>query len=680
MRRLKKWLGAVLCILIMISLPCSIYGLTGRVSGEESGEPEDKTLSPYFFIEGNNTSAEQFPLKETHVNANINGSIADIYVLQVYANNGTVPINASYVFPASTKVSVHGMTMEIGDNRVIAKIKEREEAKAEFEQAKSEGKSASLLEEQRPNVFTMNVANIMPGDTVRIELHYTELIESLEGTYQFAFPTVVGPRYSNKSSAEASNTDKFVETPYLKDGKTPPGIYDITVNLSTGVPVRDIKSTSHKISIEQTEASAARVTLADKGDFAGNRDFILDYKLTGQEIQSGLMLYQGEKENFFLLSVQPPERVKVEDIPGREYVFVVDVSGSMQGYPLDTSKSLIRDLVGHLRKTDKFNIVLFAGASSVMSPTSVPATEENIQNAIRLIDQQDGGGGTELSPALERAIALPVDEKVSRSIVILTDGYIDSEKAIFDLIHKNIGKTSFFSFGIGTSVNRYLIDGIAKAGQGEPFILTNPSDSSAVAGRFRDYIQTPVLTDINVKFDGFDAYDVEPPSLPTMFAQRPVILFGKWHDKPSGTIRITGRTANGIFSQDIKVDETAPKAENSAISYLWARSRVARISDYGFGDQEDQNIKKEVTKLGLEYSMLTPYTSFIAVIEKIRNTEGTGKDVNQPLPLPLNVSNLAVGDPYTQGSEPGIILLAACLPAMGILIYLNQRKKRMAAA
>lgn len=669
MRKTKKLLSVVLVVLILLGTSVISYG-----ESEEIGE--DKTLSPYFLVEGNDSSFDQFPLKETAVSVNINGAIADIIVTQTYSNNGSSPINARYVFPASTKVSVHGMKMEIGDNLVIAKIKEKEEAKKEFEQAKTEGKSASLLEEQRPNVFSMDVANIMPGDVVRIELHYTELITPDNGTYQFVFPTVVGPRYSNKSEAGASESDKWVESPYIKDGKTPPGKYDITVKLSTGVPVKDIECSSHKVIVAKESESVALISLANKDEYAGNRDFILDYKMTGKDVQCGLMLYEGDKENFFMLTIQPPERVKQENIPGREYVFVLDVSGSMEGYPLDTAKSLIKNLAGNLKKTDKFNLILFAGASSLMSSTSVPATKENVQKAIELIDEQEGGGGTELVPALETAIAVPVANDISRSIVVITDGYIDSEKEIFGLINENLGNINFFSFGIGTSVNRYLIEGMAKAGQGEPFVLVDASDADEIAGRFREYVQSPVLTDIEISFNNFDVYDVEPQAIPDLFAKRPIVLFGKWHGKPAGTVKLAGRTGSGEYVQEIEVANMAPMDTNSAISYLWARSKVERLLDYGFGDNEDPDVRKEVVDLGLEYSMLTPFTSFIAVIEKIRNTEGKSTDVDQPLPLPLNVSNLAVGDPYTQGAEPEILILASCMLAMALFIYMKQRKKR----
>ncbi len=669
MRKLKKLLCVVLSFLIL-------SGTSAVVHGETDDQEEDKTLSPYFLVEGDDASFDQFPLKGTSVDVNINGTIADIFVTQTYSNNGPVPINAKYLFPASTKVSVHGMKMQIGDNLVTARIQEREEAKKEFEQAKSEGKSASLLEEQRPNVFSMDIANIMPGDIVSIELHYTELITSDNGTYRFVFPTVVGPRYSNKSKADAAESDKWVETPYIKDGKTPPGKYDIAVRLSTGVPVSDIKCSSHEINVTKESESAASIELADKNDFAGNRDFILDYKMTGKEIQCGLMLYEGEIENFFMLTIQPPERIRQENVPPREYIFVLDVSGSMYGYPLDTAKSLIKNLVGHLKTTDKFNVILFAGASSLMSPSSVAATDSNIQRAIRLIDEQEGGGGTELVPALETAVALPAEKNISRSIVVITDGYVDCEKEIFDLIGRNLGDTNFFSFGIGSSVNRYLIEGMTKAGMGEPFVLTDASEADEIAGRFREYVQSPVLTDIEVDFKDFDVYEVEPPVIPDLFAQRPIVMFGKWRGKPEGTVTLTGRTGSGSYKQEIKVADMAPMETNSAIRYLWARSRVERLLDYGFAGDDDPDVKKEVTALGLEYSMLTPYTSFIAVIEKVRNTEGNSTDVDQPLPLPLNVSNLAVGGSYTSGAEPELLILVVCMFAAALLIYSRQKKKR----
>ena len=376
---------------------------------------DDVTLSPYFFIEDGDPSMDQFPLKETNVVVNVNGVIADVVITQRYTNGGDRPLNARYIFPASTRASVHGMKMVIGEEVINAEIKERQSAQNEFDAAKNQGKSASLLKQQRPNVFSMHVTNILPGDVIDIELHYTELLVHTDGTYEFVYPTVVGPRYSNQSEAEAPETDKWIKNPYLKQGNEPKMKFAIHLTISTGMALQELLCTTHETETIWEGDSVARITLADPDTFGGDRDFILNYRLASQEIQSGLLLYEGEDENFFLLMVQPPERVQAKDIPPREYIFVVDVSGSMNGFPLNTAKKLLKNLIGNLKATDKFNVILFAGGSRLMASTSVPATSENIRKAIRLIDKQRGGGGTELLAALREGVSLPREENFSRT-------------------------------------------------------------------------------------------------------------------------------------------------------------------------------------------------------------------------------------------------------------------------
>lgn len=669
MKKNKITLILLTAFLLLLTPSASVH------ARESQTETEDVTLAPYFIVENTDSSVDCFPLKETDVTANISGTIAEIYVVQTYTNEGNTPINASYVFPASAKVTVHGMKMQIGNNIVTAKIKEKEEAREEFEQAKSEGKSTSLLEQKRSNVFTMDVANIMPGDTVNIELHYTELISPLEGTYQFVFPTVTGPRYAEPADASDADANGWVESPYLESGSHVKGKYNITVNLSTGVPITYLKSKSHLINIGWDNNSSACITLADPQDFAGNRDFILDYRLTGDQVNSGLVLTNNESKNFFMLTVQPPERYTPLDIPPREYIFVLDVSGSMNGYPMDTAKSLIRDLVSNLNETDKFNLILFSGSSEQLSDKSLPATKENIRLAVDLIDKQEGYGGTSLSPALESAINIPTVEAAARSIVVITDGYISGEQNIFDLISQNLGTTSFFSFGIGTSVNRYLIDGIAYAGAGESFVVTDEADAAETAQRFRTYIQSPILMDIKVTYDGFDVYDVEPASLPTLFAQKPIVLFGKYRGEASGTITVTGKTGSQDYVQKISVSDVKTQTDSDAVRYLWARTRAERLMDYGYS-KDDPEVKDEVTQLGLTYSMMTPYTSFVAVIDTVRNPEGEAADVDQPNPLPLGVSNLAVGGGYRAYSEPGeMILILSIICVLLIRVFYRRRPK-----
>jgi Ca-activated chloride channel family protein len=398
------------------------------------------------------------------------------------------------------------MKMTIGERVIKANVKKRDEARRDYEQARQQGKSASLLEQQRPNVFQMNVANIMPGDSIKVELSYTELLAPADGIYEFIYPTVVGPRYSNQPVDDAPDSEEWVRNPYLHEGEPPDYTFDITVNIAAGLPVQDVYCTSHKVKVNYDGRSIAEISLDKSEKYGGNRDYILKYRLSGGQIESGLLLYKGEKENFFLLMMQPPERVSPSRIPGREYIFIVDVSGSMHGFPLDISKKLLEDLISKLRQTDKFNVLLFAGGSSVMSESSVAATPENIRNAVNLIERQRGGGGTELLPALQRALALPNAEGYSRTIVIATDGYVTVEEQAFDLIRKNIGNANMFTFGIGSSVNRHLIEGMARVGMGEPLIITGPEESSAKAKTFRQLIQSPVLTNIEVDFGKFNKY------------------------------------------------------------------------------------------------------------------------------------------------------------------------------
>ena len=638
----------------------------------QAKEPNvDKTLSPYFFVQGD-PSVDQLPLKDTHVDVAISGVIADVKVVQTYRNEGSRAINATYVFPASTRAAVYGMRMRIGDNVIVAKIKEREKAKQEFETAKKEGKSASLLEQERPNVFSMNLANLMPRDQVEIELRYTELLVPTDGVYEMVYPTVVGPRYSSQKESSAPAKDQFVKSPYTHQGQKPTTELHIAARLAAGVPIQELACTSHQIVPQWLSSGVAQVKLDDSDPFQGNKDFVLRYRLAGSQITSGLLLYQGQDENFFLYMAQPPQRTSEDEIPPREYIFVVDVSGSMNGFPLDTSKQLLRDLIGRLRPTDLFNVVLFAGDSAVLSPESLEANPENIKRAIGLIEQQRGSGGTELLSAVKQAMSIPREPKFSRSVVLVTDGYVDGEQGVFQYIRENLNHSNVFAFGIGTAVNRYLIEGVAKAGMGEPFVVTDPSEAAAVANKFREYIQTPLLTDVQVKSVGFDTYDVSPVQQPDLLAQRPIIVFGKWRGPITGLIELHGKSARGDYASSFDVSQVQPEESNRALLYLWARSRIAELSDYGFGQPADDAVK-EITSLGLKYSLLTQYTSFIAVLEKVRNANGAAEDVQQPLPLPVGVNDLAVG------SEPDLVWLAALGALLGLFAIGYKRRRSQGA-
>jgi Ca-activated chloride channel family protein len=639
----------------------------------ESSSPAGKTLSPYFVVDGAESGVDALPLKSTAATVEVAGVIARVTVEQTYANMGTTPLHARYVFPASTRAAVHGLRLTVGDRTVEARIRERRQARAEYERAKSEGKSASLLEQQRPNVFTMEVSNVLPGDVVKVELRYTELLVPTDGVYELVYPTVVLPRYSNQPEATAPERDRWVKSPYLHEGRPPTYAFGFRARLTTGIPIQDVAVPSHKTEVTWTGRTQAQIALDPSEKDGGNRDVVLRYRLAGAKVESGLVLQDGPGEKFFLLTVEPPARVEAADIPPREYVFIVDVSGSMHGFPLDTAKRLIEDLIGGLRPTDRFDVVLFSGAHQTMAPRSVPATRENIVRAKTLIGAQRGGGGTELLPALQEAMSLPRAEGTSRSFIVVTDGGISEEKAMFQYIREHLGDANVFSFGIGSSVNRYLVDGVARAGMGESFVVTKPDEAGPVAAAFRRYVEAPVLTGIQVTFEGFQASELEPHAIPDLLAQRPIVVQGKWTGAAQGRITVTGRTGRGRFEQVIDVARSASRSDDDALRLLWARTRIAALSDFS-AREESEDEKREITRLGLDHGLLTRHTSFVAVLQEIRNTGAPGKDVDQRLPLPQGVSDLAVGDGNAQGDEPGLLLLTALAAGLAVLALLRRAR------
>jgi Ca-activated chloride channel family protein len=338
----------------------------------------------------------------------------------------------------------------------------------------------------------------------------------------------------------------------------------------------------------------------------------------------------------------------------------------MHGFPLDTAKLLMKDLLAGLRPEDRFNVILFAGAARLLAPRSIAADAAQIQAAINFIDNEKGGGGTELARAIETGLALPLDAGYARTMVVVTDGYIAAEKAVFGRIADQAGQCNLFAFGIGSSVNRHLVEGLAKAGQGEPFVVTDPREAAAAAARFRRYIAAPVLAQIEIHYDAFDAYEVEPQQPADLFAQRPLVICGKWRGEPGGAIAIKGTSGKGPFEEVFDVSSVAPMDAHSALPYLWARRRLARLSDFSALD-DDEQIKQQVTRIGLTYKMLTAHTSFVAVHETVRNTGAPATDVDQPQPLPQHVSNLAVGARRVPEPDLGLMLAVVSLSGLFLL-------------
>jgi Ca-activated chloride channel family protein len=500
-------------------------------------------------------------------------------------------------------------------------------AKAKYETAKEEGYRASLLEQTRPNVFQMSVANIMPNDTISVTINYTEFLKSEGGIYQFVLPTTIGRRYSGENQFSQSAP---VNTEYLasKSSKHP---FDVNLTLSTSVPIQMVNSPSHRIDVSMPNTQYNLINLNPTERHAANRDFIFEYAVRGDLLSSGVMTHQSMDENFFLLEIHPPEQVELNDVPPREYLFVIDVSGSMNGYPLNTAKALLEELLNDLRPQDLFNIFEFEFGSSSLFRESVPASEDNIRKALRFTRTRSSMGGTNLNSAMNKIYKSIDDDRVSRSMVIITDGQIEAEKKVFRTIRENLHKSNVFAFGIGESVNRYLIEGLAHAGMGREFIVTNQNLAEKEASKLAAYINRPSLTNIHLDFGDNQVYDVIPSSYPDVLSDRPLVVFGKFQGELNAPITVFGNTGKNDYVESITTLFT--NENQQALSYLWARNKLKELSDF---NDVTPSIHQEIKELGLKYSLLTEFTSFVAIDNEQVNKYQNTVTINQPLPTPVD--------------------------------------------
>lgn len=542
------------------------------------------------------TKTLDFPLQRTEVNAEVVSGVVHAKVKQVYFNKGTDCLQSRYIFPLPTKAAISAMSMHIGTRTVTGEIRTRTKARQEFLAARAAGKSASLLDQERPNVFAMELANIQPGEATEVVVEYSETLSPIDGVYAFTFPTVVGPRYMQTWAA----------------GKTTSNL-DVHVNLTVAPSclgmfpdeTTTVQGLTHEAGVTQAQAVGK------------NADVVLKFWFTEKAVGAQFLLANRGSDKYFSLSIQPPQRqlLSSDQISKREYLFILDVSGSMTGYPIDLSKKLMTKLLKeNVRSGDSLNILLFAGGSAVLNENgNVAADAESVNAALAWLDvNMVAGGGTELLPALRRAFTLPrFHTSVARTIVVMTDGYVAVEKEAFDLVRENLGEGNVFVFGIGSSVNRYLIEGLARVGYGEPFVVTNEEEGEQKVAQLQRYIDSPVLTQLQLSFgSAFKPSEQEPPHLPDVFASRPIHVVGKWLGERSGDLRLTGRLADGTlweYSADLA---TVYATEMPAVALLWARSRIATLGDY---EVVGQAAEEQITALGLEYSLMTQYTSFVAV-------------------------------------------------------------------
>jgi len=575
------------------------------------------------------------PLKHTSVKTDISGFVARVRVVQEFENSFSEPIEAVYTFPLSQNGAVDDMTMKIGDRTISGKIMKKEEARATYEAAKAQGKTASLLDQERPNIFTQAVANIMPGDKVTIEISYVETLKYEDGSYEFVFPMVVGPRYIPASQNKA---DAQKISPPVAAERAGHDI-SVEVNLNAGVPIEEIRSVSHGIDQVNYTPASAKVTLKDQNTIP-NKDFILRYDVSGKRIEDAVLVHRDERGGFFTLILQPPDKIANYDRTPKEIVFVLDTSGSMNGFPIDKAKEAMKMSIDGLYPDDTFNLITFSGDTHILFDGPVPATQDNIEKAQAFLDTRQGGGGTEMMKAIKASMDPSDASDHLRIVCFMTDGYVGNDNEIIAEIQKH-PNARVFSFGIGSSVNRFLLDKMASEGKGEVEYVTLTEDGTKAAKKFYERVRTPLLTDLSIDWNGMPVADVYPNRLTDLFSAKPVIIHGRYTKAASGTIKLKGKIGGLPYEREIKLDLPDREGANDSLASLWARTRIDELSSAKTKTEnaaKAPDIDKEIASLGIEYRLLTDFTSFVAVQDKVVNQNGQPVTVQVPVELPEGVN------------------------------------------
>jgi Ca-activated chloride channel family protein len=584
-----------------------------------------------------------FPLKHTEVLAKIAGNLSRCEVRQTFENPFTDPLEAVYIFPLPDEAAVDDMEIKIGDRIIKGSIKKREEAKQIYEQAKRQGRTAGLLEQERDNIFTQSLANIKPGEQIDVIIRYTDSLKFEGGDYEFVFPMVVGTRYIPGTPIDSTgDTDQVPDASRISPPVVPPETrsrHDIgvTVEINAGVPVSDVRSTSHQIRIER-KGKIVRVKLGGE-DTIPNKDLILRYRVAGDKTQATVLTEADDRGGHFALYLIPALEYRSNEIVPKDVVFLMDTSGSQAGDPLRKSQELMRRFISGLNPDDTFTIIDFASTARQLSAHPLPNTPQNRTQAINYINSLQANGGTELLNGIRAVLNFPPAQAGRlRSVVLLTDGYIGNDNEILAEVQRHLKEGNrLYSFGVGSSVNRFLLNRIAEIGRGTCQVVRQDEPTVEVAEKFFRQINNPVLANIKISWEGEgEAPVIYPSTLPDLFAEQPLVLFGRKEDRTAGNIRITGMAGGKkrykIFSLNFK------GAGNPAIAQLWGRQRIKDLMNQMFAG-EKKSLVEAVTDTALTYQLLSQYTAFVAVSEEVRvDPEGERVSVQVPVEMPEGVS------------------------------------------
>jgi len=584
------------------------------------------------------------PLKHTDVKGRISGYIATVNVVQQFHNPYDEKIEAVYVFPLPQNAAINEFVMIIGERKIRGIIRERAEAERIYREARRQGYTASLLTQERPNIFTQKVANIEPGKDIDVSIKYFNTLAYVDGWYEFVFPMVVGPRFNPPGFTDGIGavgrgrsgiSHQKTEVQYLAPNERSGHDISLSVDVDAGVKIEKLLCPSHVIEKISGAPTRATVKLSSR-DSIPNKDFVLRYKVAGSRLKSALVTHRDKRGGYFSLMLYPPASLSDVERSPMEMIFVLDCSGSMSGKPIAKAKDAITRALKKLKPDDTFQVIRFSNNASQLGPAPLPATARNVRKGLDYVRSLKGSGGTMMIEGIKAALDFEHDRRRFRLVSFMTDGYIGNEAQILKAVHDHLGESRIFSFGVGSSVNRYLLDRMAKLGKGAVAYIGLDDSAGEIVDLFYDRISHPALTDVEIDFGNMKVVDMYPQQIPDLFVGRPIIVTGRFEGTADGKVCVRGKVGDQSCEINIAAGADDDMGRHDGIAYVWARKKIEQLTSRATWD-DDPDLPGQIKQVALEYGLMSAYTAFVAV-DSSRRTEGDhGITVAVPVPVPDGV-------------------------------------------
>ena len=617
----------------MVSTPGPAFAAKAADAGLQRDDPGAGTL----MLRGSRAT-QGLPAVRlgTDMDVTVTGQVARVRVTQAFRNTSPSWVEATYLFPLPQDGAVDSLKMVVGQRVIVGHVEKRAAARATYEKAKTRGQRAGLVEQQRPNMFTTNVANVGPGETVLIAIEYQAPIAAANGTFRLRLPLVVGPRYvpphTLTSAAAVADAGAVTSAPVL-DPKVGSGFNptSIVVHLKPGFAAANLISRYHRVAVSGSDLDRTIRLVSDS--VPADRDFELDWRSATATPTLGLFRERSAAADYVMATIMPPSDLSMLPIPPREMVFVIDNSGSMGGASMQEAKASLIHALGTLRPQDHFNVIRFDDTMTQLFVRSVAATPDAVTQAKRFAEQLEASGGTEMLPALKAALADAAasgDAATLRQIVFLTDGEISNEQEMLATLARDGGRSHVFLVGIGSAPNDYLMSRMATVGRGTYTHVGTPDEVAAKMMPLLDLLQHPAVQNLTVELEG-GALDLTPRLLPDIYAGEPLVLVGKT-DHLSGTLTVSGTVGGRPWRQSVALATALP---SPAVAKLWARRRIDDIeADRTLGKIEGDAADARIADIGLEAGLVTSQTSLVAVDETPARSAGTPL-MREDLPIDL---------------------------------------------